>query len=381
MATTQSFESAWEAYQQAAVDLYKKPAVSESAERGEGEIYREQLEERSEILLTRSGELRESLLPAVKTEELDQRELATLKLFASAAHDLSTAIDLMELENAESDTDVERGMSGQLVILEKLREVMNAPLEGGMASILDVERTALPHDPQAARKVLQSTINELLGYIPQGTAEISKIALKDGLFTFALDSIPDAETIQQIMEKIPEGISEFLRRAAEFIIEAFRKFEKAIGKEQLEFILEQLGSWLDELWEKTELVDKWLNELYETERLGDETRGLVEASPVDTEFRVYNQATSSLEQLQARYAMHQKVLKSLLQIVKIVKRPLLGVGPWGLTAVYGSYAAILSYAIYGGGDYLDWYRLEEAQWLDRVPGLRTTMRKSLTVAG
>jgi hypothetical protein len=43
-------------------------------------------------------------------------------------------------------------------------------------------------------------------------------------------------------------------------------------------------------------------------------------------------------------------------------------------AIYATCLGVLTYAIYSGGDYLDWYRLEQG-WLDRVEGLRTTVSK------
>jgi hypothetical protein len=37
----------------------------------------------------------------------------------------------------------------------------------------------------------------------------------------------------------------------------------------------------------------------------------------------------------------------------------------------------LGYAVFSGGDYLDWYRTGGQEWLDRVKGLRTTVHGAL----
>lgn len=38
---------------------------------------------------------------------------------------------------------------------------------------------------------------------------------------------------------------------------------------------------------------------------------------------------------------------------------------------------MFGYAIYSRGDYLDWYRTGNIGWLDRVEGLRMTVRQAL----
>lgn len=66
-----------------------------------------------------------------------------------------------------------------------------------------------------------------------------------------------------------------------------------------------------------------------------------------------------------------------MTVLGFVKTPVLAAVPWGPIGVHGTYLGVLAYAIFSGGDYLDWYRLGERAWLDRVAGLRTTVHTSL----
>jgi hypothetical protein len=66
-----------------------------------------------------------------------------------------------------------------------------------------------------------------------------------------------------------------------------------------------------------------------------------------------------------------------MRVMAFAKTPLMATPPWGTLAVYAFYVVILGYAVYSGGDYLDWYRTGDTAWLDRVKGIRTVVRASL----
>lgn len=380
MAGTGAYQSTWEAYQQAVNDLYAAPIeATEAVERGaEGISTDRLLEERSDTALARSEELRSVLVTGMETEDLSQRELAALKLMAAAAYDLSVAHDLLELQGNADTSEVERSARGMILASDELRNILDAPLEAGILGLLEVERAVLPRDPLAARMQLQTTVTSFLKDVPEDAAALSQRAFT-GLVTLGVGPAHSAASViaQEILAKVPEGVSIIVRRAACMITEAISKLWTAIGKEQEQQAREQVSSWLDDIQKDRDTVTGLLDKLYETKRIGEEINELIEVTPQSTEAARYNQATQTLEELLARYEKTKGTLTWVMRIVAVVQTPLLGALPWGPLAVSATYLGILGYAIYSGGDYLDWYRMENCAWLHRVQGLRTAVRSAL----
>jgi len=375
-----SFQETWRAYQQSLNNLYQAAPGAAAMDRGAGEISVAQVEQNSQAVLSTSGEVRSTLTVSLQSEDLSQRELATLKLLAAVAYDLTTASDLLvfEEEGPQAFAAAETDRSARLMP-EDLREILDAPLEAGVVGLLAVERGAMPADPQAARTELQKTIADFLVTIPSEAASLGEATL-GGVVNLGLGPAQAAASLaaQEILARVPQGVSLVMQHAAELVVEALDKLRAAIGEEQEKQVRQQAAGWLKELQEKHDLVTSLLDRLYETQRIGEETIGLLLAAPGALPAAQFNQATQSLDELLGRYAKTRKVLNSLMRVLSFVKTPILAAVPWGPLALYATYTSIMGYAIYSGGDYLDWYRIEQAAWLDRVKGLRTTVKTSLT---
>jgi hypothetical protein len=178
MTSTPSFQNSWQAYQKAVSDLYAAPLeVVATAERSVGEIYAEQFEAQSEVVLNLSEAVRTSLTPTLQSDDLAQRELASLKLLAAAAYDLAIANDMLELEERGPTPETERSGHGAILAADDLLRVLNAPLEGRGVGLLEVERAALPSDPQAARAMLEDTIANFVEVVPEAAVAISQTAV------------------------------------------------------------------------------------------------------------------------------------------------------------------------------------------------------------
>ncbi len=378
MPATPSFQDAWQAYTQAVNDLYTVPAaVAEKPERGEA-IYAQHLEAQGEAVAARAADVRQALAVSLQAASADQVGLAALKLLATAAYDLSVAGDILALEEAGPGEGPERSTRGAMLALGDLRSVLEAPLEDGLSGLIEVERPALPDDPQAARALLEKTIARFLQDIPDDAAALGQSAVV-AMGTIGLGTLQSAALLagNEVLARVPGGVSLIVRRVAGLVAEAILKLQTAIGPEQEQQIRTQVLQWFDDIQKKRETVVGLLGRLYETGRIGEEARKLVAAAPADSEAKAYNQATQTLEGLIAAYDKTRSTLNGILGILTLVKAPLVAAVPWGPLAVYAAYAAILSYAIYSGGDYLDWYRTGQNVWLDRVPGLRTTLKQAL----
>ncbi len=227
---------------------------------------------------------------------------------------------------------------------------------------------------------LEKTITVFLKEIPDAAADMSATAVS-GAIAAGLGPAQQVASVavQEILARLPDAASAVARHAGQILAEAVRKVQAALGENVEKQAQDQAASWLQQIREERDTVAGLLDKLYQTGRIREEVRGVVGGADSATPAARYNQATQALEGLLARYAKMKKVLKGLMRVLAAVKTPLLGTVPWGPMGVYGTYVGVLAYAIFSGGDYLDWYRLGDQAWLDRVKGLRTAVRS--VVAG
>lgn len=375
MSTTASVQQAWAQYQQAWRDLYS----GGTAERGVATIATTQFEARSATLLSSSQELRDVLTIALETEHEDQRELAALKLVAASAYDLSVANDLMGQEQGGLTDQGERGVHNVLFGSHELNSVLDAPLSSGLSGLLEIERAVLPTSPQAAAAQFKETIDTTLKAIPQDVASLC-VAVLAGVGGTGLSVLPGLSTItQEALALIPaKNISLAVRRAAQFAMEAVQKLWATLGKDQQQQVQKQATSWLTSFFQNQNMVVALLNKLYETERIRQEIVTLIRAAPSTMDAASYNRATQELEELSGRYDKIKSVLQLVIRVWRGASPFLLVAVPWGPITVYSAYLGIFGYAVYSGGDYLDWYRTKEFAWLDRVQGLRSIVHQALS---
>lgn len=377
MSATVSFETTWRAYKYAVTDLYRPPEAFE-VDRGPAEIYDQQLEDRSSAVLDRSREVRVFLTSAMDTDDLAQRELASLKLLSAAAYDLAVAGDLLELDRVGLEAEPDRSARQAMLAAKDLQQVLDAPLKGGMKDLLDFDMALLPRDANKAREALEGGIAKFTKEVPEDAADLCQTALAS-VVTLGIAPISAVASVavRGILEAVPEGASRAVRAAVKVVVEAVSKLWTALGEDNQDEIQDQAGDWLKELQEERDTVTGLLDELYETERIGEEVNKVVEAAPAGTEARQYNQATKELKRLSGSYRQTKKVLSGVMKVLGFAGAPLMGAVPWGPVAVYGTYSSILAYSVFSGGDYLDWYRIGGVVWLDRVKGVRVVVHDAL----
>jgi hypothetical protein len=372
-----SVQSAWTAYQQAVRDLYTAPPEDVPGRtRGGAGISSEKSEQRIEVVLQQSKHLGAALAESMTTDNLDQRELAGWKLVAAAAYDLSVAGDLLEGEAAGRQAAPTRRASSAFAAAPELREVLEAPMDTNLRALTKpATRAVLPMDSKAARERLGKTIATFLEAIPEAAAGMSQMAVS-GVVTVGLAPARQSVSVlvQELLARLPDVASPITRHALQIVAEALSKLQAAMGGEEVQpQVEEEVSAWLKDIQEKRDTVTSLLDRLYEMERIGEATRALLPEDPETLPAERYNQATTTLEELLARYSKTRQVLEGVMRVLAYVQKALLPSVPWGPLGVYGTYLGVLGYAVFSGGDYLDWYRLGERDWLDRVDGLRTTV--------
>jgi hypothetical protein len=370
-----TFARAWSEYQEAVVSLYAAPLSAPAAERGGEVVSITPAESQGDAVVASSESVRVALTTAMATPDSSRRELAGLKLVAAASQDLTVAFDLLTRAESPGMT-ADRSARTTFQGAAELQRVLDAPLELGMLSLIEgKERAALSAQPASARDQLLGRIDEVLKQIPERVVHVSTLAVA-GLGTIGAP-LHDVASVgaQEILAQLPAGLSALVRWAARLVVEAVRKLQAALGSAEHAEERKQILEWWGEL--TRDLPGFLLEKLYETPRIAAETKQLV-TPPETTPAQRYHQAVGELEALLGGYGTTTNVLDWTLRILAYVKGPVAAAGPWGALAVGGSYLGVLAYALYSGGDYLDWYRLGDQTWLDRVKGLRTCVHDAMT---
>ena len=380
METSASFDDTWKAYQQAVSSLYSAPArAAAGAERSGGQVYLDRLETSGQEVVNRSAEVRRSLESSLGSTDLDQRELATLKLLSAAAYDLSIASDLLEMAETQPSAMAERGGGSAVFASADLRSVLEAPMGAGLSGLLEVERGGLPNDTAGARAALEAAVTELLISAPQNAALTSQTAAVElGSIGFGPVKSAASLAVDAIIDKLPAGATPVSRRAAQIVLEGVQKLQSALGKDNEKTIRNQAAGWAEKIESDHGFLATLLDGLYETKLIGSESMDAISKAPETLQPAAFNTATQKLTDLTALSNKTQKTLSALLKVMAFVKVPLLAAAPWGTLGICAAYLGVLGYAVYSNGDILDWHRTGEFAWLDRVEGMRTALKKSLS---
>jgi hypothetical protein len=357
-------DQAWKEYQQA-IDRVRSPAGA-GVERASGISASTAPSELDKVVAT-SEQLRIALAEAVTTKSASERDLAGMKLMAAAVYDLSLAQELFERGDA-AEAVTER--SAAAVFADPgLRAILDAPLEGGMTSLV-TERSAAPPDPAAARAGLLKSVEQFVTDIPKRSAKIVLDAIAGaGNFGFGPAQELLSAITQEVAAQVPQALSTFVSYAVKLVREAVLKLWDAFGKEKQTELENESRSWFKKLLDKPDIAAALLGQLYQVDALRKDIAAAIDRAPASTSAGKLNEATQQLDELLAR---HEKLVSTLGWVVRGIgwaKTPLLAVPPWGPAAAYGVYVGVVGYAIYTGGDYLD-AKGFAAAWLDHVQGAR-----------
>lgn len=367
------YEVLWNSYQESVNRLYR-------AGPGEADRSAAMLDEEAgaevDTLVETSAALRQSLVAHLDDDEDEVRELAAWKLLASASYDLAVAGDLLAVAQAGPEAEPDRSVRTSMALDQDLRNVLDAPLDkSGMAQLVEADRGFLLERMPDARDTLLETIDEFVDAIPQNAAELCQSAVGA-----ALPLRKDKPLLKvlnmaggEILKHVPDNVALTVKRAARLLAEMVQKLLSLLDTEITEKLNQKIQEWLEKIPKEGEtgMVTGWLNQLYETERIHEEVRERVDHK--GDEPRPYNEDTRKLQELMARNEKRKKLVEKLFWATGFVEAGLLKAVPWGPVALYTAYAAILGYAVYSGGDYLDWYRTGHQAALDRVRGLRSSV--------
>lgn len=368
-------QDAWVTYRQAIGELYQVGGPGrQDADLDSGRL---------DDVLGHSERLGVELAASMMLDDPAERELAGLKLLAAAAYDLAIAADIAAVDDDEPSDTADRAAANEVLTDPGLRAILDAPVGTGWSAIASAERGGRSTDPAEAAAELRTAVSEFLAEVPEKTAKACLVSaagmlgLTDGLLHAAA-----VVSAREILTSVPEHTPRPLRRAAGLVVAALAKLVAAIGGSQLDEARAVAYEWLAEVKKAEDLMVAGLfGRLYEIARIEEEVDGLLKGAAGKASAADYNAGLEKMEELLARYDRTMKTVTWVLRAVSLVKVPLLGAVPWGPGALGACYLGAFGYIVCSGGDYVDWYRLGRADWLDRVPGCRSIVRGVMPAAG
>lgn len=380
MSAQPTFEQAWQSYQSAVRQMYSAPAGAAGvSERGEGGPPAPlQAAAAGPEVLDSSAMVRSALETSLASDSPGEREMASLKLLAAAAHDLALASDLLQLDEAGPAAQAERSAQSAVAGVQDLREVLDAPLQPPPGVLMALDRGALPTDPAAAKAALKAAITDLLRIAPQNAAEIGQSAAVE-LSSVGLGPVRSAASlaVDALLDHLPADSRQTSRKAGELVVEAIQKIRTAIGQENEKLIREQASEWVEDFKKDRGFVSTLLDALYETEKLGSEAMAALDQAPAGLPAAGFNAANEKIVLLSDTSEKTRKTLAAVIKVMTFVKVPLLGAVPWGPLAVCAAYLGLLGYGVYLNGDILDWNRTGKIKWLNQVQGLRAAIETAV----
>ena len=377
----QDTQTTMHAYQEAIATLYAQPA-GELSQRGAGEIADvPELEARMEAVIEHSRGVREAMAARQASEHAEERELAQVQLLAAAAMDLHVASDMVRRAEGGVPADVVERSATAPAAMAELHQILSATPEGGMRALVadEVERAAGPTHPAAAQAALLEAVEGTLFDIRDEAASVSETAIKN-LDELPVPAIKDglAQIAGDVLEKLGEGASLLVRKAATLVAEAIDKILQLLGKKAEDKARQKVAQWVEDLKEGT-LLETLLQRLYEPDRIRQSVAESVEQAG-DLEADRYNEATEAVNELVTRFRKQTGTATWVLKGLTWASPWILGLGPQGAPILGGAYALTLGYVIFLGGDYVDWFRLGDGERLDLVPGVRTVIGEKLAAA-
>jgi hypothetical protein len=375
-----TYESALQNYRKALENI-RGPGAN-LIERGGGGVSPTTGEAEVDDAVTRSQELRVVLSQALASDDADLRDVASLKLLASAAYDLALAEDLASA-SGEEDLGVERSASAVLLSPE-LKTILDAPLDATAFQQLGViERAAFPTELAPARAQLRGMIGPFIQDIEGNSARAATRAIA-GAVNFGLGPLQTtlSAATQEVLAKVPDGVSRFVGYAARLVQEAIRKLWEAFGQSGQQEIKDNAKNWFNKLLDDAKdsknksYAASLLALLYNSAHLKDEVVGMIDSAHAQ-QVELYKRSADAIDALSTRHARIISTLEWVVRAVGWAKAPLATVQPWGPLAAYAVYGGVVGYAVFSGGDYLDADRFTN-KWLDHVVGLRTVVRSNMT---
>ena len=191
-------------------------------------------------------------------------------------------------------------------------------------------------------------------------------------------AVKDAANIvlAELLTRLSEGVSKLLSKAVALVSQAIEKIMAAIGKDTETQVRLQTAKWIEDL-QKGTLFEALIDRIYETKRIQEELDKKLSEAPADLPAESFNQAAEKISELAKAFEKQKTTLEWLLHGLAWARPWILGLTPWGPVGLTAGYVLTIGYIVYSGGDYVDWYRTGDQNWLNRVSGVRSIVSQAI----
>lgn len=371
------YADVWDRYDLAIAALYDVPGPAETAFLPT--VRSADASRRADLVITESRLLADVAARGLQAPTVAARERATLQLVAGAAADLAVANDLiraLEGEPAPAVREAPAAIYPQLMF--DLGPILRPGSEPGpTVTTRGASFKPLTDDPKEALAQLRRTAASSFDAIADDVIDVGQMAIS-GLLALQAAPIKEAAAVaaQEILSKIGDGLGTVLRQAARLLVQAYDKILKALGKDAASDARKQAARWIQMLQSGT-LFDTLLQGLYEKQRILEDIEVHASQATDALMSNAFSVALNEASTLAERFRQHRRSIEWILRGLAFAKARLFTIEPWGPLAVTAMYVGTLGYTVYAGGDYVDWFRTERIQPLDRIPGLRDVVREAL----
>ncbi len=334
---------------------------------------------RADLVITASSRLANAAAQGLTAPGTADRERSMLRLVAGAAADLAIANDLIRAQDAGPAFTAREAVAATYPqLMSDLGPILRPGGESAPAvPTRGVAFRPQPEDPKDALAQLRWTATRSFDAIANDVIDVGQMAIS-GLVALEAAPVKEAAAVaaQEILNKIGDGLGTVLRQAARLLVQAYDKILKALGKDVASDARQQAARWLQMLQSGT-VFEKLLEQLYEKQRILRDIETHARKASDALMSDAFSTVLSETRDLAERFQQQRRSIEWVLRGLAFAKDWLFTVEPWGPLAVTAMYVGTLGYTVYAGGDYVDWFRTDRIQPLDRVLGLRDVVRETL----
>lgn len=407
---SQTYQDATRAYAAQLRNLFtpSEETTTEETRRSATGVSAEVLAERAEALVETSQTVGEMTTDYLAAATMTQREAAEMKLLAQAIAELEASqalLDAAEAESKRKGTEQTATRRAGVAVstqtsLEEQASILEAPLDAGIELLLtEATRRAaseLPTDPDAAKAMLQKTVEMSLKSICRDTSKVGAQSVNNLLLTdaavlrqgIAFVSQDAAELLDQMMAGLGGLILRLVQAAIRLLAQAYKWVRSLLGQDLEQEARQQVGDWLGDLKQESQNPDeglfrKLINKIYGADAVQTEIQGWVQATQAD--LNQLTQAIEGVDTLPKRYQVKAKQVERLLTAMAFVRRVPVLKTPQGQVIVAAVTLGVLSYVLYIGHDHIRDGRIVLNERFsfnipDRIVGVRETVQRSLGIA-
>jgi hypothetical protein len=332
---------------------------------------------RADLVITTSSRLADAAAQNLTAPSAADRERSALRLVAGAAADIAIANDLLQVQAKEPTIVVRKATPAYPDLLADLGPILRPGNELTLPTTRSTSPRLQVEDADEALTQLKLTVTRSFDVIVGDVAEVGQMTIS-GLIALPIDQVQNAAAVaaQEILNLIADDVGAIVRRAAKLLIQAYDKILKALGQEAASKARQQATQWILML-QTGSVLDGLLERLYEKQRILDDIETHARQVPDALLSDALSTALKEAHAVSERFQQHRRSLEWVLRGLAFLKASLLAIEPWGPLAVTAMYVGTLGYAVYAGGDYVDWFRTDQIEPLNRIPGLRDVVRHTL----